>query len=131
MNTSSRTTMSERSGHVGNVIRRASLAMVSFFVSLFALFVGHASPKLHIAKTCRFAGHPIDDEYRSTVDSGRFFPVSYPCTEDFNLVPWWVNPLVVLAALVCIVSAALFMRTLVRIIGTKIRAEEEGGNSAQ
>lgn len=65
-----------------------------------------------------------------SVDTDRPFPISYPCTEDFNLVPWWVNPLLVIAALVCIGSLVLFMRWLVRITEAKIRAEEEASNSA-
>ena len=95
--------------------------MVSFVAATFAFLRGHASPRLRYGQTCELAGYPMDEASIQSTAYSRTFPITYPCTEDFNLVPWWVNPLVVLATVACIVSVILFLWTMVKLTQRKVQ----------
>ncbi|GAA4770233.1 hypothetical protein [Citricoccus nitrophenolicus] len=90
------------------------LAVCSFLAGGYLALVGHFAPGLHIDETCRSAGQSLDDEYRQHVVHSQVFPISYPCNEQFNLVPWWINPLIALLATVCAVVTVMFVVTFTR-----------------
>lgn len=96
------------------------LAGCSFLAVGYLAFIGHLAPGLHIDETCQSAGQPLDDEYRQQAVHSQLFPISYPCNEQFNLVPWWINPLIALLTTVfttvCAVATVTFVLTFTRRI---------------
>lgn len=112
-------------GRLGGPVWWFLLSGFFALVSMYTLAGGHMYPGLHLPKMCELAGHPIDREYRMTVNTDRIFPVTKPCTEDFNLVAWWINPLIVFTALASIATLTLFVRTTELILAKKREPRNE------
>ena len=89
------------------------------FVVFF--FWGHASSLNQIEDACFLAGEPYDSEYRLSHAPNTYFPISYPCNEDYDLVSWWVNPVVAIFAVVLAFSLLAFVFTLGRLVRSKVR----------
>ncbi|MDI5980071.1 hypothetical protein [Amycolatopsis magusensis] len=83
------------------------LALLGFAVTAFT---GMWSGGKDIDETCAAAGQPLDQAYRARnwQEPGQFFPMHNKCNADYDLVPGWVNPGLVLfavAAVVCLAGA--------------------------
>ncbi len=104
------------------------LLAIAFFVGIFA--GGH-----EIDETCASAGQPIDEQYRAEHwrEPGRLFPLHNKCNADYDLVPAWVNPTIVIVTSLIVVSAgaavwsAATTRSRARRAG---RAEKVGQGAA-
>lgn len=71
---------------------------------------------------CRWAGQPYDAAYRDAHQAAaqRLFPLSDPCNASFDLVPFWVNPTVVVFGFaftlsLCGLLATSLVRTCARL----------------
>ncbi|MEV1009364.1 hypothetical protein [Streptomyces sp. NPDC049881] len=104
-----------RSGRQGRSPWRPSsmavLGCVSFFNAVALWFVATAAGGLDLEESCEW-GHGVrfDDEWNSAHyrESGRLFPVHARCSADVDLVPSWVNPVIVVLvsfSLACLCAA--------------------------
>lgn len=76
-------------------------------------FWGAWSGGLDVAETCTLLrGQKYDDTYRAEHwrEPSQFFPLHNKCNASYDLVPFWVNPMLVLLAFLvvgCLIAAAL------------------------
>ncbi|GAA3907040.1 hypothetical protein GCM10023084_69110 [Streptomyces lacrimifluminis] len=87
-----------------------AVAVASSFLLGITYFVGMFSGGHEIDETCASVGRPMDDQYRAEHwrEPGQWFPLRNKCDADHDLVPVWVNPAVVVLALltgVCVVGS--------------------------
>lgn len=92
------------------------LALLAFGVTTL---VGAAAGGLDIVETCELAHHRFDRDYldQHWQDYSQFFPMSQKCNADYDMVPGWVNPALVIfavAAVTCLVGAAAATTRLIR-----------------
>ncbi|MDX3800614.1 hypothetical protein [Streptomyces sp. AK04-3B] len=88
--------------------------VVTFIVWLCGIFSGG----LDVGETCALRGQTYDDVYRSEHwrEPSRFFPLHDKCNASYDLVPVWINPALVLFALVAAGSLlAACWTTFVRV----------------
>lgn len=95
------------------------LAMLALLVFGFTAFVGAWAGGKDIDETCAAAGQTLDETYRAQhwQEPGQFFPMHNRCNADYDLVPGWVNPTLVIFAVVvvaCLVGAAAATTHLIR-----------------
>lgn len=78
----------------------AWLTFASFLLLGFTFITGAAASGLDIGEKCAQAGQFFDGTYRQQhwEESQRLFPMRSVCNADFDLVPAWVNPGLVLFA---------------------------------
>lgn len=88
------------------------LAILVLVGGFYVVLVESLSGGLHLDSACLRHSAPVDSEYISTVDTSRFFPITRPCNEDFDLISWWLNPFIVVCALVIV---ALLAYSVVKI----------------
>lgn len=82
--------------------------IVSLVLAAAVWMHGVWSGGLDVKEECELRGQAWDDEYRqlNLEESGRFFPLHDKCNADYDLVPFWINPAVVLLALLALFAAA-------------------------
>lgn len=87
----------------------AVLSVLSATTTGAVYFVGMFSGGHEIDETCAQVGEAYDPTYRSThwQEPGRWFPLHNRCHAGFDLVPAWVNPALVLLALVTVACVVL------------------------
>ena len=94
-------------------------ALIMAFLFLFGVtfFIGAASSGLDVAENCALAGQFFDYEYlvmhREEVQ--RIFPMHSPCNADFDLVPAWVNPGLLISTLLTLASITAFIVSLAKL----------------
>jgi hypothetical protein len=79
----------------------------SFFLTVLVWLRGLASGGLNSEDTCRFVHHqPFDAAYWEAHrdDRYRLFPLSNKCNANYDLVPAWVNPTIVVFSLLFVIS---------------------------
>jgi hypothetical protein len=89
----------------------AILALLAWFITAL---VGVAAGGKDIDETCAAAGQPLDDVYRHEhwQEPGQFFPMHDRCNADYDLIPWWINPgLVVFTAVIVVCLAGAVVAT--------------------
>ncbi|MFD7102746.1 hypothetical protein [Streptomyces celluloflavus] len=80
------------------------LALATVPVSLLALLISYCvgvfSGALSVQKSCRVQQEHYDAAYRSqhAEEMDRWFPLHNKCNSDFDLVPAWLNPALVIFA---------------------------------
>jgi len=94
----------------------ALLALVAFGVTVFS---GFAASGLDIKKSCEIAHQRFDRAYldQNWRETSQFFPMHSRCNADYDLVPGWVNPALVIFAVfavACLVGAAAATVRLIR-----------------
>ncbi|MGW8062172.1 hypothetical protein ACVV2G_07800 [Streptomyces ziwulingensis] len=103
------------------------VACVSTGVGGFAVayLTGILSGGLDVEEAC-VHGHGVryDDAYRGAhaQEFSRWFPLHSKCNEDFDLVPFWVNPAIVFFALL----AAIGVLCLAAAVVTALRPRRDG-----
>ncbi|MEV0118301.1 hypothetical protein AB0H77_34515 [Streptomyces sp. NPDC050844] len=86
------------------------LALATAPVSLLGLLVSYCvgafSGALRVDKSCRVRQEPYDAAYRAqhAAETDRWFPLHNKCNAHFDLVPGWVNPAVVIFAVLLVAS---------------------------
>jgi hypothetical protein len=96
--------------------------------------VGAFAGGLDVGETCQLAGEPYDDAYRSAHwrERSEAFPLPNRCNAGHDLVPFWVNPLLVLLAVVALAGVALaIVRTVVAIRSARPGLNAEPGNGSR
>jgi hypothetical protein len=95
------------------------LALLALLAFGFTAFVGAWAGGKDIDETCAAAGQALDQSYRAQhwQEPGQFFPMHNRCNADYDLVPGWVNPALVIFAVVavaCLVGVAAATIRLIR-----------------
>ncbi|MEU6222566.1 hypothetical protein [Streptomyces sp. NPDC047042] len=82
-----------------------ALAVVSSFLLGITYFVGMFSGGHELDETCASVGRPVDERYRAEHwrEPGQWFPLHNKCDADYDLVPAWVNPALVVLTLLIVV----------------------------
>jgi hypothetical protein len=89
-------------------------------LSLIALgitfFVGAFASGKDINETCAKARQPLDDVYRDAhwLEPGQIFPMHDKCNANYDMVPFWVNPALVVfvvAVAVCLIGFVVSITT--------------------
>ncbi|WP_157867863.1 hypothetical protein [Streptomyces prasinus] len=97
------------------------LCSVSLFAGFTSWVWGASRESLDIRETCRLTHHEHYDEAyweSHAEDFQRVFPLHNKCNAHYDLVPAWVNPTIVLCAVVSLVAAAVLLRFgATRLIG--------------
>ncbi|MFF1441871.1 hypothetical protein [Streptomyces sp. NPDC058295] len=90
-----------------------TLSALSCVGSFLTWLWGAWSGGLDVAETCTLLkGQKYDDAYRTEHwrEPSQFFPLHNKCNASYDLVPFWVNPMLVLLALLavgCLIAAVL------------------------
>ncbi|MDR6973565.1 hypothetical protein J2X68_000234 [Streptomyces sp. 3330] len=94
----------------------SALSCVGLFLTWFW---GAWSGGLDVAETCTLLkGQKFDDAYRTEHwrEPSRLFPLHNKCNASYDLVPFWINPTLVLLALLAVGSlVAAVWTTVVRL----------------
>ncbi|MGW8379004.1 hypothetical protein [Streptomyces sp. ODS28] len=90
----------------------AATAPVALLGLLVSYAVGFFSGALDVRKACVAQQEHYDDSYRQqhAGEMGHLFPLHNKCNADFDLVPGWVNPVIVICAVLLaagIITAAV------------------------
>lgn len=87
------------------------LLLVTGVIYFFGAWSGGLDPE----EACHAAGQTYDGEYRSAnIDEyGQWFPLSDRCHAGYDLVPGWVNPTLVVLAVLLVACLAYALRLLV------------------
>ncbi|MFI1869372.1 hypothetical protein [Streptomyces jumonjinensis] len=74
-----------------------ALAIASTVLLGVTWLMGVFSSGLDITETCASVGRPLDRAYHDEhlEEAQRWFPLSSKCDADYDLVPVWVNPAIV------------------------------------
>ncbi|MGW5423989.1 hypothetical protein [Streptomyces sp. NPDC003943] len=91
----------------------ARVFSVSLCAGLVAWLWGLFTGGLDVRKTCLYLRHEnYDEAYRKvhTEEFSKLFPLHNKCNADYDLVPAWVNPTVVICAVVALVALAVLLR---------------------
>lgn len=82
-----------------------ALAVASTFLLGITFFIGMFSGGHEIDETCASLGQPLDEQYRAEHwrEPGQWFPMHNKCNADYDLVPVWVNPAIVVLTLLIVV----------------------------
>lgn len=87
------------------------LGLVSAALVLVLLFFGLFGGGLETDETCELRHHQTyDQEYRTAHPehaNTRIFPLSNKCNADYDMIPFWMNPLIVSLGLFSIGSVTL------------------------
>jgi hypothetical protein len=86
---------------------------LSLFSTLAVWLYGLFSMGLNVREECQFVHHqPYDADYRDahTAEYNKWFPLHRKCNASYDMVPAWVNPVVVLGVVVSLVSLAVLVR---------------------
>ncbi|GHA81157.1 MULTISPECIES: hypothetical protein [Streptomyces] len=94
-------------------------AVVLIGLGCVAWFIGTFSGGLDVREACAAAGAPYDDAYRTEHwrEPSQWFPLRNKCNAGHDLVPAWVNPSLVVFAVMLVGCAAGAVATAV--IGRK------------
>lgn len=89
------------------------LSFLSFLATCTTYFIGISSSGKDIDETCAKAGQILDDSYRSQnwKEPSQFFPLHNKCNADYDLVPYWVNPALVIFIVLTLAFFCAFMIT--------------------
>ncbi|MGW4163746.1 hypothetical protein [Streptomyces sp. NPDC004788] len=94
---------------------------VSLCAGLLAWARGLFAGGLDVRETCVHLRHENYDEAYRKVHAEEFsklFPLHDKCNADYDLVPAWVNPTVVILAVVALVALAVLLRfAFARLVG--------------
>ncbi|GAA1359414.1 hypothetical protein [Streptomyces beijiangensis] len=88
------------------------LCSVALLVGLASWIRGVFSTGLDLRKTCQFVHHQrYDAAYweSHTAEFRKLFPLHNKCNAHFDLVPGWVDPAVVVCAVVSLVAVAVLL----------------------
>lgn len=90
------------------------LTFTSFLLLGITFIVGAAASGLDIGEKCEEAGQFFDWDYlkQHQEEVRRLFPLSSPCNADFDLVPAWVNPGLVIFAFLTLAFLTAFIVSL-------------------
>ncbi|MFF9479759.1 hypothetical protein [Streptomyces sp. NPDC014733] len=91
----------------------AHLLSASLFTALAVWLRGLFSMGLNVREESQFTHHqPYDDAYQDahTAEYNKWFPLHSKCNANYDMVPAWVNPVVVLALVVALVSLAVLVQ---------------------
>lgn len=82
--------------------------LAALFFAYVVWIWGAFSGGLDIKETCGARGQTYDPVYRhlNWQEPGRYFPLHNKCNADYDVVPFWVNPAVVLLVLLAATFAA-------------------------
>jgi hypothetical protein len=94
------------------------LAFGSIVAVALTFFIGAFAGGHEIDETCA-AKHEIYDEvYRSEhwLEPSQVFPMHNKCNADFDLVPFWVNPALVIFAVLTVAFVVALIMSIVRAV---------------
>lgn len=108
----------------------AGLVLSTLFLGV-TYIVGIFSGGIRIDKACASAGQPLDDGYPSVnwPDPNPLFPVSKKCNASYDLVPFWINPALVIFALLTLACIVLLIVSLVHRAKTRRAESPDNENS--
>ncbi|MFF0145867.1 hypothetical protein ATK36_1004 [Amycolatopsis sulphurea] len=95
------------------------LALLAAVAFVFTAFVGFAAVGLDSQEKREAVHQQYDREYlnQHSQESGQFFPMHEWCNADYDVVPGWINPALVIFAVVtvaCLIGAAAATVRLIR-----------------
>lgn len=98
-------------------------APISFVAFSVTFLIGVFSGGLHTHKTCMREGQIFDREYRSKnwEEANRIFPLSNKCNADYDLVPPWINPLLLLLAAATLAFLALSIDSFIALRKSRVK----------
>lgn len=90
------------------------LTFASILLLGATFIIGAAASGLDIGEKCAEAGQLLDRAYRKQhrEESRQVFPLRSVCNADFDLVPAWVNPGLVLFAFLTVTFLSAFILSL-------------------
>ncbi|MGW1255654.1 hypothetical protein ACWD5Q_10795 [Streptomyces sp. NPDC002513] len=86
---------------------------VAFFAGLASWIWGVFRTGLDVRETCQFVHHQYYDRaYRDAhaAEFQKFFPLHNKCNAHFDLVPPWLNPALVVCAVISLAAIAALLR---------------------
>lgn len=106
----------------------ALVFMLSVAALLITLVSAAIAPGKDVARTCAMAGQPFDSEYRSQnwMEPGQFFPKHNKCNANYDLIPPWINPALVIFAFLALACLTMIVVSLVQ--QAKARRAESRNN---
>ena len=98
-----------------------ALAVASSFLLGVTFLVGMFSGGHEIDETCAALGRPMDEQYRAEHwrEPGQWFPMHNKCNADYDLVPMWVNPAIVVLTLLIVVCVGAGLWSAVSRLAAK------------
>lgn len=99
------------------------LAVLSLLSLVITFFIGAFAGGKDIDETCAAAGQPLDDAYRARhwQEPGQLFPMHNRCNAQYDLVPAWVNPALVIFAVASAVFLVAFIASATPHLARKFR----------
>jgi hypothetical protein len=95
----------------------AALIVASLLLVGITFFIGAAAGGLDVSEACTLQpGQFYDQNYRTqhSQELRSIFPLSNPCNAKFDLVPFWVNPGLVILALLTLAFLTAFIVSLAK-----------------
>ncbi|MEX0168750.1 hypothetical protein [Streptomyces sp. LMG1-1-1.1] len=106
-------------------VRVFSVSLCAGLMSwLWGLFAGG----LDTRKTCLYMRHEnYDEAYRKAraEEFGKLFPLHNKCNADYDLVPGWVNPTIVIFAVIALAALVVLLRFAVARLLSPSRKEHQ------
>lgn len=98
----------------------AALILASLILFGTTFVIGASASGLDIAENCTRAAQVFDYEYLAMhqEEAQRIFPMYSPCNASFDLVPAWVNPGLLIFALLALAFLAAFVVSLAKLTRT-------------
>ena len=92
------------------------LAFGSIVAVGLTFYVGRWSAGLDIGEACAAKGQIYDHVYRSDHwrEPSQVFPMHNKCNADFDVVPFWVNPALVIFAALTVAFVVALVLSIVR-----------------
>ncbi|ACL42262.1 hypothetical protein Achl_4311 (plasmid) [Pseudarthrobacter chlorophenolicus A6] len=92
------------------------LAVLSFLCLGPVFFVGIFAAGKDIDETCAAAGQTYDRVYRhlNWREPGQLYPLHNKCNAEYDTVPFWVNPVLAILAILTVVFLGLSIRAAMR-----------------
>lgn len=99
----------------------AAMAGLSTIAFMITFFLGLVPSGLDVRDACTKAGETYDSQYRSEnwKEPGRFFPLHNKCNASYDTVPAWVNPALVVFAVLAVAFLAAFIVVLTNRIANR------------
>ncbi len=105
----------------------AALILASLILCGITFFVGASASGLDIAENCMRAAQVFDYEYlvAHREEAQRIFPMYSPCNADFDLVPAWVNPGLLIFVFLTLACLTAFIVSLAKLSLTSNRKSQD------
>lgn len=107
-----------------------ALSFLSFIAIGVTYFIGLSASGKDIDETCAKAGQLLDRNYRAQnwLEPGRFFPSHNKCNASYDMVPVWVNPALVIFAVLTATFICAFTFPATKLLKAQRRESQVSNN---